>query len=53
MPKFNVLVLLSLTHVIAKRLNLRYIRRVVMAEWLTHVTKNVGVTGSSLFGSQL
>ena len=42
MPKFNVLALLSLTHVIVKRLNLKYICRVVMAEWLTHVTKDVG-----------
>ena len=33
MPKFNVLVLLSLyTHVIANHLNLKYIRCTVMAE---------------------
>ena len=38
-PKFNVLVLLSLCiHVIANRLNLKYIRCAVMAEWLTHLT---------------
>ena len=45
MPNFNVLVLLSLPHVIAYRLNLKYIRRVLMAEWLTHLTKgkDVGV----------
>ena len=45
MPKFHVLVLLSLfTHVIADRLNLKYIRCAVMAEWLTHLTKDVGGT---------
>ena len=32
MPNFNVLVLLNLTHVIANRLTLKYIRRAVMAE---------------------
>ena len=32
MPDFNVLVLVSLPHVIANRLNLKYIRRAVMAE---------------------
>ena len=53
MPKFNVLVLLSLTHVIANCLNLKYIRRAVMAEWLTHLTKDAGVPGSSLSRSQL
>ena len=43
MPKFNVLVLLSLyTHVTAIRLNLKYTRRAVMAEWLTRLTKDVG-----------
>ena len=45
MPEFNVLVLLSLyTHVIANRLNLKYIRCAAMAEWLTHLTKDVGGT---------
>ena len=45
MPKSNVLVLLSLyTHVIANRLNLKYIRCPVMAEWLTHLTKDIGGT---------
>ena len=29
MPKFNVLVLLSHTHAVARSLNLKYIRRVV------------------------
>ena len=43
MPKFNVLVLLSLyTHVTANRFNSKYTRRAVMAEWLTHLTKDVG-----------
>ena len=43
MPKFNVLVLLSLyTHVVANRLNLKYTRCYVMAEWLTLLTKDVG-----------
>ena len=45
MPKFNVLlsVLLSLyTHVVVNHLNLKYIRRSAMAEWLTHLTKDVG-----------
>ena len=53
MPKFNVLVLLSLTHVIANRLNLKNIHLAVMAKWLTHLTKDVGVPGSSHSGSQL
>ena len=53
MPKFNVLVLPSLTHVIANRFNLKHIRRAVMAEWLTHLSKDVGVPGSSLSGSKL
>ena len=45
MPKFNALVLLSLyTHVTANRLNLKYIRCAVMAEWLRHLTKDVGGT---------
>ena len=47
MPKFNVLllVLLSLyTHVIVNHLKLKYIRRSAMAEWLTHLTKDVGGT---------
>ena len=43
MPKFSVLVLLSLyTHVIANRLNLKYKHCAVMAEWLTHLTKDIG-----------
>ena len=43
MPKFNVLMQLSFyTHVTANRLNLKYTRRAVMAEWLTHLTKDVG-----------
>ena len=42
MLEFNVLVLLSLyTHVIANHLNLKYICCAVMAEWLTHLTKDV------------
>ena len=45
LPEFNVLVLPSLyTHVIVNRLNLKYIRCAVMAEWLTHLTKDVGGT---------
>ena len=55
MPKFNVLllVLLSLyTHVIVNHLNLKYIRRSAMAEWLTHLTKDVGAPGSNVSGSQ-
>ena len=37
--------LLSLyTHVIANRLNLKYIRCAVMAEWLTDHTKDIGGT---------
>ena len=32
---------ISLTHVIANRLNLKYRRRDVMAEWLTHLAKDV------------
>ena len=44
MPEFNVLVLLSLyTHVIANRLNLKYICCAVMAKRLTHLTKDVHV----------
>ena len=31
MPKFNVLLLLSLTHVIANRLNSKYLRHAAMA----------------------
>ena len=42
MPKFNVLLLLSLTHVIANRSDSKYLRDAVMAEWLTHLTKDVG-----------
>ena len=44
MPKFDVflLVLLSLyMHVLVNHLNLKYIRRAVMAEWLTHLTKDL------------
>ena len=47
MPKFNVLllVLLSLyTHVTVNHLNLKYIRRFMMAEQLTHLTKDAGGT---------
>ena len=47
MAKFNVLllVLLSLyTHVIVNNLNLKYMRRSAMAEWLTHLTKDLGGT---------
>ena len=46
MPEFNVLMLLSLyTHIIANRLNLKYIRCAVMAECrLTHLTKDIGGT---------
>ena len=43
MPKFIVLLsmLLSLyTYVTVNHLNLKYIRRSVMAEWLTHPTKD-------------
>ena len=43
----------SLTYVISNRLNLKHIRRAVMAEWLTHLTKDVGVPGSRLSGSHL
>ena len=54
MPKFNVLVLqLSLTHVIANHLNSKYLRRAVMQEWLTHLTKEMGVPGSSLSSPQI
>ena len=42
MAKFNVLVLPSLTHVIADRLNSKYLRHSVMTQWLTHLTKDVG-----------
>ena len=48
MPKINVLVLLSLTHVIANCLNSKYLCHAVMAELLTPLTKDVGVPGSSL-----
>ena len=47
MPKFNVLLLVFLslyTHVTVNHLNLKYIRRSAMAEWLTHLTKDVGGT---------
>ena len=47
MPKFNVLLLVLLsfyTHVIVNHLNLKYIRRSAMAEWLTHLTRDVGGT---------
>ena len=55
MPKFNVLVLLSLYIHVANRLNLKYTGCAVMAEWLTHLTKDVGrgAPGSSLSRSQL
>ena len=48
MPKFNVLLLMPLslcTHVIVNHLNLKYVRRSAMVEWLTHLTKDVGGTG--------
>ena len=51
MPKFNVLVLLSLcTHLTDNRLNLKYTGCAVMAKWLTHLTKDIGrgAPGSSL-----
>ena len=48
MPKFNVLLLLSLTHVIANRLNSKHRRHAVMAEWLTAPTKVRKEHGSSL-----
>ena len=41
MPKFNVLLLPRLTHVIDNRLNSKYLRYTVMAEWLTHLTKDL------------
>ena len=45
MPKFNALVLLSLyTHVTANHLNLKQKHCSVIAEWLTHLTKDVGGT---------
>ena len=47
MPKFNVLLsvlLILYTHVIVNHLNLKYIRHSAMAEWLTHLTKDVGGT---------
>ena len=47
MPKFNVLLLVLLSlyrHVLVNHLNLKYIRRAVMAEWLTHLTKDLGGT---------
>ena len=47
MPKFNVLflVLLSLyTCVTVNQLNVKYIYHSVMAEWLTHPTKDAGGT---------
>ena len=47
MPKFDVLllVLLSLyTRVLVNHLNLKCIRRAVMAEWLTHPNKDLGGT---------
>ena len=45
MPKFNVLVLLNLyTHVTVNHLNLKHIHCSVMAEWLTHLTKDIGGT---------
>ena len=45
MPNVNVLVLLSLPHVIANHLNLKYICHAVMDEWLMYLTKgkDVGV----------
>ena len=42
--QFNVLVLLSLTHVIANCLNSKYLSRAVIAEWFTHADQGVGDT---------
>ena len=48
MPKLNVLLLVLRSlypHVLINHFkNLKYIRRAVMAEWLTHLTKDVGGT---------
>ena len=47
MLKFNVLLLVLLsryTYVIVNHLNLKYICRSAMAEWLTYLTKDVGGT---------
>ena len=55
MPNFDVLLLVlpSLyTHVIVNQ-HIPCIRRSAMAEWLTHLTKDVGAPGSSLSESQL
>ena len=44
MPKFNVLLLVLLrlyTHVIVNHLNLKYIRRSAMTEWLMHLIDDV------------
>ena len=44
MPKFHVLVLPSLTHVIANRLNSKYLRRAVIAEWVIASDQGCGGT---------
>ena len=47
MPKFDVLLLVLLSlymHVLVNHLNLKYICRAVMAEWLTYQTKDLGGT---------
>ena len=41
MPKFHALVLLSLTYVIANRLNSKYLRRAVIAVCLSHLITDV------------
>ena len=46
--KYNVLVLLSITHVIPDGLNSNYLRRTVMADWLKHLAKEMGIPRSSL-----
>ena len=50
MPKFHVLMHLSLTHLIANRLNSKYLLRAVTAEWLLHLIKDVGESGLSFSG---
>ena len=47
MPKFHVLVLLSLTHSYANHLNSKHQRRAVIAGWLSHLIKDVGVSCSA------
>ena len=40
----DALVLLRVTHVMANQLISSFLRRAVMAEWLTHLTKDLGGT---------